>query len=92
MIDGDVDVDVDGDLDLDIDGNLDGDRDLNLVATFDENGLRFVRNQPSSGADTQGMLSFQRLDVYQRAIEFLSLAIEVVDELPRGLCPSEATS
>ena len=30
------------------------------------------------------MLSFQRLDVYQRAIEFLSLAIEVVDELPRG--------
>ena len=30
------------------------------------------------------MLSFQRLDVYQRAIEFLSLAMEVVDELPRG--------
>ena len=30
------------------------------------------------------MLSFQRLDVYQRAIELLSLAIDVVDELPRG--------
>ena len=30
------------------------------------------------------MLSLQRLDVYQRAIEFLSLAIEIVDELPRG--------
>ena len=30
------------------------------------------------------MLSFQRLDVYQRAIEFLSLAIDIVDELPRG--------
>ncbi|KAB2887136.1 MAG: four helix bundle protein [Kofleriaceae bacterium] len=30
------------------------------------------------------MLSFQRLDVYQRAIEFLSLAYEVVDDLPRG--------
>jgi four helix bundle protein len=30
------------------------------------------------------MLSFQRLDVYQRAIEFLSLAYEIVDDLPRG--------
>jgi four helix bundle protein len=30
------------------------------------------------------MLSFQRLNVYQRAIEFLSLVIEIVEELPRG--------
>ena len=30
------------------------------------------------------MLSFQRLDVYQRAIEFLALAIEIVEALPRG--------
>src|SRR5262245_25352087 len=30
------------------------------------------------------MLSFQRLDVYQRGIEFLALAIEVVERLPRG--------
>jgi four helix bundle protein len=30
------------------------------------------------------MLSFQRLDVYQRAIEFLSLVYEAVDDLPRG--------
>jgi four helix bundle protein len=30
------------------------------------------------------MLSFQRLDVYQRAIEFLALAYDVVAELPRG--------
>ena len=30
------------------------------------------------------MLSFQRLDVYQRAIEFLALAITVVGELPKG--------
>jgi four helix bundle protein len=30
------------------------------------------------------MLSFQRLDVYQRAIEFLVLATEIVEELPRG--------
>ena len=30
------------------------------------------------------MLSFQRLEVYQRAIEFLSLAIDIVGELPKG--------
>lgn len=30
------------------------------------------------------MLSFQRLDVYQRAIEFLAFALEVAEALPRG--------
>ena len=30
------------------------------------------------------MLSFQRLDVYQRAIELLALVYEIVDGLPRG--------
>ena len=30
------------------------------------------------------MLSFQRLDVYQRAIEFLALVYDVVADLPRG--------
>lgn len=30
------------------------------------------------------MLTFQRLDVYQRAIEFLALASEIVEDLPRG--------
>ena len=30
------------------------------------------------------MLSFQRLDVYQRAIEFLALVYDLVDVLPRG--------
>jgi len=30
------------------------------------------------------MLSFQRLDVYQRAIELLALAYDIVDVLPRG--------
>jgi four helix bundle protein len=31
-----------------------------------------------------GMLSFQRLDVYQRAIEFLALVSEIAEDLPRG--------
>ena len=30
------------------------------------------------------MLNFQRLDVYQRAIEFGALAIDIVDDLPKG--------
>ena len=30
------------------------------------------------------MLSFQRLDVYQRAIEFLALVTEIVERIPRG--------
>ena len=30
------------------------------------------------------MLSFQRLDVYQRAIEFLVLTTELTESLPRG--------
>lgn len=30
------------------------------------------------------MLSFQRLEVYQRAIEFLALVYDIVDELPKG--------
>lgn len=30
------------------------------------------------------MLSFQRLDVYQRAIEFLALVYDLVDQLPKG--------
>jgi four helix bundle protein len=39
---------------------------------------------PRRAADVLAMLSFQRLDVYQRAIEFLALAYDIVDALPRG--------
>ena len=64
--------------------NLDGDGALDLSAnstTFATThnratGVRVVR--------CTSMLSFQRLDVYQRAIEFLALATEIVDDLPRG--------
>jgi four helix bundle protein len=35
-------------------------------------------------AEGAGMLSFQRLDVYQRAIEFLALVGDIVGELPKG--------
>jgi hypothetical protein len=30
------------------------------------------------------MLSFQKLDVYQRAIELLALALEIISKLPKG--------
>lgn len=35
-------------------------------------------------ADLLEMLSFQRLDVYQRAIEFLALVGDIVGDLPKG--------
>lgn len=35
-------------------------------------------------ADTGAMLSFQKLDVYQRAIQFLVLALEIISRLPKG--------
>lgn len=35
-------------------------------------------------ADIASMLSFQELDVYQRAIQFLALALEVISTLPKG--------
>ena len=38
----------------------------------------------SAAAENVVMLSFQRLDVYQRAIEFLALVYDIVDVLPRG--------
>ncbi len=43
-----------------------------------------VRQLCRSVADALDMLSFQRLDVYQRAIEFLALVYDIVDALPRG--------
>ena len=30
------------------------------------------------------MLSFQRLDVYQRAVEFLAVVYEIIENVPRG--------
>jgi four helix bundle protein len=45
---------------------------------------RLQSNRAYGAADTSGMLSFQRLDVYQRAIEFLALVYDIVGELPRG--------
>ena len=44
-----------------------------------------VSRQPRrSRADVKEMLSFQRLDVYQRAIEFLALVGDIVGDLPKG--------
>jgi four helix bundle protein len=62
-------VDVDGDVYVEV-----GDLALTSVP----------RNLPTPRADIHIMLSFQRLDVYQRAIEFLALAYEIVEQVPRG--------
>jgi hypothetical protein len=34
--------------------------------------------------DNRAMLSFQRLDVYRCAIEFLALAMDLTTRLPKG--------
>jgi four helix bundle protein len=60
--------------------DFDGDGDVEVDATVDER----AKQHRFGVADTLGMLSFQRLDVYQRAIEFLALVYDVVDVLPRG--------
>jgi four helix bundle protein len=60
--------------------DIDGDGDVEVDATVDESATQLRRG----ATDTLDMLSFQRLDVYQRAIEFLALVYDVVDELPRG--------
>ena len=52
--------------------------------TLETSHSLFGRNYLLRRAEDLGMLSFQRLDVYQRAIEFLALATEIVEELPRG--------
>ena len=42
----------------------------------------YVDSQPlNTAADILGMLSFQRLEVYQRSIEFFAHALEIIAEL-----------
>jgi hypothetical protein len=57
---------------VDVSLDVDGDGDVDMAGK-----PRTVH------ADTCRMLTFQRLDVYQRAIEFLSLAYEVVTDAAR---------
>ena len=65
--------------------NLDGDGDVDLDAHPLTGAPIGVSSQPPGCcADTFGMLSFQRLDVYQRAIEFLAVVYEIVENVPRG--------
>lgn len=63
---------------MDLDVNL----NVNLVDSAVDD--KFSRNLSATVADNINMLSFQRLDVYQRAIAFLALATEIAEQLPRG--------
>jgi four helix bundle protein len=67
-------------LDVDVDVDIDRDGDLDMAAQ----ALTPHTQTVPPTADTASMLSFQRLDVYQRAIEFLALVYDVVHDLPRG--------
>jgi four helix bundle protein len=47
-----------------------------------------VAKHPRGGStDKDGMLSHERLDVYQRSIEFLAAALLIAEKLPRGQAP-----
>jgi four helix bundle protein len=59
----------------------DVDLNLNLNATLN---LDVDHATSGSTGRWRRVLSFQKLRVYQRSIEFLSLALEVIDELPKG--------
>jgi four helix bundle protein len=74
-----VDLVVVVDLVVDFDGDGNGDMAARTMTV-----RRLQSNRANGAADTSGMLSFQRLDVYQRAIEFLVLVYDIVGELPRG--------
>ena len=55
---------------------------MNVYATL---VVEVDRKKPQQGmVDTPHMLSFQKLRVYQRSIELLALAIEIIAQLPRG--------
>jgi four helix bundle protein len=60
---------------------------LNLaVCAFDENeACTQLRFNPAE--DSLAMLSFQKLHVYQRSIEFLSVVVKIASETPRGHAP-----
>jgi four helix bundle protein len=46
--------------------------------------VRFGRNQDSRRAIRPIVLNFQKLDVYQRSIQFVVVAVDVISRLPRG--------
>jgi len=54
---------------------------LNVNATLD---LVVDAQRYAGAADTLDMLSFQKLRVYQRSIEFLALTMDLIAALPKG--------
>ena len=64
--------------------DVDGDGGVDLVGGGVDRRVESGRNRGRALPITRWMLSFQRLDVYQRAIEFLVLTTELTESLPRG--------
>ena len=64
--------------------DIDGDGGVELVGGGVDRRVESGRNRGLALPITRRMLSFQRLDVYQRAIEFLVLTTELTESLPRG--------
>ena len=64
--------------------DIDGDGGVELVGGGVDRRVESGRNRGLALPITRRMLSFQRLDVYQRAIEFLVLTTELTESVPRG--------
>jgi four helix bundle protein len=62
---------------------IDGNGNVDLDPTFDSRLAPVTQPRPRNGRLID-MLSFQRLDVYQRAIEFLALVTDIIADLPKG--------
>ena len=67
-----------------VDVNVDGDDDVDLDDPHVDDEFALRRQHSAGSGRTGRMLSFQRLDVYQRAIEFLALVGDIVGDLPKG--------
>ena len=63
-------------------------RSVTVVVTVDVDEIRncppeWLKTQGMQGSEAEGF-AFERLDVYQRALEFLVVAARIISELPGG--------
>ena len=66
------------------DEDEDGDEDEHETSTRTGPIGRCSRTMASTISITSNMLSHEKLDVYQRSIEFLAAALRIAEKLPRG--------
>ena len=61
--------------------------DVDVVVHVDASSSQIRPKSWACGENTDGVFGFERLDVYQRAIEFVGLAAKIIMEVPPGHHP-----